>query len=189
MQRCQETGHRTTGAQPRVCRIAVGGGNPDPSRDDARDRPVDGRDDRAVLPDCVDGAGAPHGPSRGDRPPGTPLSSKRARDHRRGKSQTAGHTPDTCAPGALTPRGRSAERAPSTISGHTVGEWTRLIRPAAASSRSRGPGGRAPGPHASLSPRPAYRHGHRGAGTHTSRTRRRMPNRALRVFALVSKNG
>jgi hypothetical protein len=32
-----------------------------------------------------------------------------------------------------------------------------LIRPAAASSRSRGPGGRAPGPHASLSRGPAYR--------------------------------
>ncbi len=144
--------------QPRVCRIVVGGGNPDPSRDDARDRPVDGRDDRAVLPDSVDGAGAPHGPRRGDRPPGTPLSSRRARDHRRGKSQTAGHTPDTCAPGALTPRGRSAKRASSTIRGDIRQNGSRLIRPAAASGRSRGPGGPAPGPHASLSRGTPYLH-------------------------------
>ena len=38
-------------------------------------------------------------------------------------------------------------------------------------------------------PRPAYRHGHRGAGTHTSRTRRRMPigPGAARVFACVEE--
>src|SRR5439155_22036712 len=62
------------------------------------------------------------------------------------------------------------------------------IRPAAASSRSRGPGGRAPGPHASLSrgqltarsPRPAPR---------TSRTHRRMPigPSAAACFRLVEE--
>ena len=171
--RCSAAG-RHAGARPaprvRVCRIGSGEGNPDPSRASARDRSADGRDDQAVLQDSVDGAGAPRGPKCGDRPPGTPSNSRRARDHRKGKSQTAGHTPDTGAHGALTPRGRGAERAPATISGNPVGEWKRLIRPAAASSWSRGPGGRAPGPHASLSRVTPY----------CNRTSPRLPVREIR---------
>ena len=150
--RCSAAG-RHAGARPapqvRVCRMVSGRGNPDPSRDDGRDRPAGGRDDPAVLQDSVDGVVGPRARSRGARPSGTRANSRRVRDRRRGKSQRAGHTPGTSAREALTPRGRSAERAPSTISGD-MGEWKRLIRPAAASSRSRGPGGSAPGPHASL---------------------------------------
>jgi hypothetical protein len=140
----------------RVCPIDSCGGNPDPSRAGVPDRPADGRDDRAVLPDSVDGAGVPRRPRRDDRPRDRRANSRRVRDRRRGRSQKAGHTPDTGGHGALTPRGRSAERAPSTISGD-VGKWDDWIRPAAASSRSRGPGGHAPGPHASLSRLTPYR--------------------------------
>ena len=157
--------------QRRVCRIEAGGGNPDPSRGGARDRPAGGRDDRGGLQDSVGGAGAP--PARrcvGPRPD-TPVNSRRDPDRRRDKYQRAEHTLGMCVHEAPTPRGRSAERAPPTISGDTMREWKRLIRSAAASSRSRGPGGRTPGPHASPSrvtpyPKRATRSPCSGSPTH-----------------------
>ena len=128
-------------SQRRVCRIETGGGNPDPSRAGARDRPAGGRDDRDVLQDSVGDVGAL--PAQRPAAPrlGTRASSRRVRDRKRGKCQRAGHTPGTYAPEGSTPRGRSAERAPSTIHGNIMQNEQRLIRPAAASSRSRGPGG------------------------------------------------
>lgn len=124
-----------------VCRIEVGGGNPDPSRGGARDRPAGGRDDRGVLQDSVGDGAAPPAHRRVAPRPDTPANSRRVRDRRRDKSQRAGHRPGTCAPEAPIPRGRSAERAPSTIHGDIRQNEQRLIRPAAASIRSRGPGG------------------------------------------------
>ena len=131
--------------------MVSGEGNPDPSRADARDRPAGGRDDRGVLQDSVGGADAlPARRCDGPRPD-TPANSRRVRDRRRNKCQKAAHTPGTCAPEGPVPRGRSAKRAPSTIHGDIRQNEQRLIRPAAASIRSRGPGVAAPGPHASLS--------------------------------------
>ena len=127
--------------QRRVCRFEAGGGNPDPSRGGARDRPAGGRDDRGVLQDSVGAGGAPLARRRAGPRPDTPANSRHAPDRRRGRSQTAEHRPGRCAHEGPTPRGRSAERAPSTIHGHIMQNDRRLIRPAAASSRSRGPGG------------------------------------------------
>jgi hypothetical protein len=100
-----------------VCRIVSGGGNPDPSRDRAHDTHAGGRDDPAALQDSVDGAAGPHARRRAARRPGTRTSNRRVRDRRRDKSQMAGHRPGTCAHEEPSPRGRSAERAPSTIHG------------------------------------------------------------------------
>ena len=125
----------------RVCRIDQGGGNPDPSRGGARDRPAGGRDDRGVLQDSVGGVGAPPARRRAGPRPDTPANSRCVPDHRRDKCQRAAHTPGTCAPEGPIPRGRSAERAPSTIHGDIRQNKQRLTRPAAASIRSRGPGG------------------------------------------------
>jgi hypothetical protein len=127
--------------QRRVCRMDVGGWNPDPSRGGARDRSAGGRDDRGGLLDSVDGVGAPPARKRAGRRPGTWANSRRVHDHRRDKCQRAAHTLDTCAREGPIPRGRSAERAPSTIHGDIRQNKQRLIRPAAASIRSRGPGG------------------------------------------------
>jgi hypothetical protein len=127
--------------QQRVCRIEAGGGNPDPSRGGARDRPAGGRDDRDGLQDSVGGVGAPPARRRAGPYPDTPANSTRVRDRRRDKCQRAAHTLDMCAPAGPIPRGRSAERAPSTIHGNIRQNEQRLIRPAAASTRSRGPGG------------------------------------------------
>ncbi len=127
--------------QRRVCRIDRGGGNPDPSRGGARDRPAGGRDDRGGLQDSVGGGGAPPARRRAGPRPDTRASSRRVRDRRRDKYRRAAHTLGTCAPEGPIPRGRSAERAPSTIHGHIRQNAQRLIRPAAASIRSRGPGG------------------------------------------------
>jgi hypothetical protein len=125
----------------RVCRIDRGGGNPDPSRGGAPDRPAGGRDDRGVLQDSLGGGGAPPARRRAGPRPDTPANSRRVHDRRRDKGQRAAHTPGTCAPEGPIPRGRSAERAPSTIHGDIRQNEQRLIRPAAASIRSRGPGG------------------------------------------------
>ena len=125
----------------RVCRIVWGGWNPDPSRADGRDRRADGRDDRDALQGCLGGAGGPHARTCAAPRPGTRANSTRVRDRRRGRSQTAEHRPGRCAHEGPTPRGRSVERAPSTIHGNIMQNDRRLIRPAAASSRSRGPGG------------------------------------------------
>ena len=157
--------------QPRVCRIDAGGGNPDPSRGGARDRPVGGRDDPGVLQDSVGGGGAPPARRYAGPGPDTSVNNRRDHDRRRDKCQTAEHTLGTYAHEAPIPRGRSAERAPPTISGDTMREWNRLIRSAAASSRSRGPGGRTPGPHASPSritpyPKRAARSPCSGSPTH-----------------------
>ena len=128
--------------QRRVCRIDAGGGNPDPSRGGARDRPAGGRDDRGVLQDSVGGVAAPPARRRAGPRPDTRANSRRDHDRRRDKCQTAEHTLGTCAHEGPIPRGRSGERAPSTIHGHIMQNDQRLIRPAAASIRSRGPGGR-----------------------------------------------
>ena len=125
----------------RVCRIEAGDGNPDPSRGDARDRPAGGRDDRGVPQDSVGGGGAPRARRRAGPGPDTPANSRRDPDRRRDKCQRAEHTLGTRAHEGPTPRGRSAKRAPSTIHGDIMQNNQRLIRPAAASSRSRGPGG------------------------------------------------
>ncbi len=127
--------------QRRVCRIDRGGGNPDPSRGGARDRPAGGRDDRGGLQDSVGGGGAPPARRRAGPRPDTRASSRHVRDRRRDRYRRAAHTLGTCAPEGPIPRGRSAERAPSTIHGHIRQNGQRLIRPAAASIRSRGPGG------------------------------------------------
>jgi len=125
----------------RVCRIEGGAGNPDPSRGGARDRPAGGRDDRAALQDSVGGGGAPPARRRAGPRPDTPANSRRVHDRRRDKCQRAAHTLGMCVPEGPLPRGRSAERAPSTIHGNIRQNEQRLIRPAAASIRSRGPGG------------------------------------------------
>jgi hypothetical protein len=125
----------------RVCRIDGGGGNPDPSRGGARDRPAGGRDDRGVLQDSAGGVGAPPARRRNGPRPDTSANSRRVPDRRRDKCQRAAHTLGTCAPAGPIPRGRSAERAPSTIHSDIRQNEQRLIRPAAASIRSRGPGG------------------------------------------------
>jgi len=57
--------------QGRVCRIVSGGGNPDPSRDSARDTHAGGRDDQVVLPDSVDGGGWLGGSAGGGTAVGT----------------------------------------------------------------------------------------------------------------------
>ena len=121
----------------------------------ARDRPVGDRGDRAGLRGSVDDGGGRPGHTAGARSGGTPLNSRRGPGHRTGKSQTARDTSGTSGCEALIPRGRSTARAPSTIS-VGMGEWCGLIRPAAASSRSRGPGGSAPGPHARSAPTTPY---------------------------------
>ena len=127
--------------QRRVCRIDRGGGNPDPSRGGARDRPAGGRDDRGVLQDCVGGVAAPPARRRAGPRPDTPANSRRVHDRRRDTGQRAAHTLGTCAPEGPIPRGRSAERAPSTIHGYIRQNEQRLIRSAATSIRSRGRGG------------------------------------------------
>jgi hypothetical protein len=121
--------------------MAGGGGNPDPSRGGARDRLADGRDDRGGLQDSVGGVGAPPARRRAGLPPDTSANSRRARDRRRDKCRRAAHTLGRCAPAGPIPRGRSAERASSTTYGDIRQNGQRLIRPAAASIRSRGPGG------------------------------------------------
>jgi hypothetical protein len=87
--------------------------------------------------------------------PGTRANKRRVRDRTRGISQRAAHKPDTCVHEALrsadSTRPQRRARALDDPRRHDYdAEWTRLIRPAAASIRSRGPGGPAPGPHASL---------------------------------------
>ena len=110
--------------QRRVCRIEGDQRNPDPSRGDgdACDTPADGRDDRDGLQDSVGGAGGPHARTCAAPHPGTRASSRRVRDRRRGRSQTAAHTPGRCVHEGPTPRGRSAERAPSATHGNIMGE-------------------------------------------------------------------
>ncbi len=127
--------------QRRVCRIDRGGGNPDPSRGGAPDTPADGRDDQADLQRSVGDADVQHGHRRAGPRRDTPASSRRVRDRRTDKWRRSGRTLGTCAPEAPTPRGRSAERASSTIDRFFRQNERRLGRPAAASSRSRGPGG------------------------------------------------
>ncbi len=139
----------------RVCRIDAGGGNPDPSRG-APDTPAGGRDDRGVLQDSVGGGGAPLARRRAGPRPDTPANSRRDHDRRRDKCQRAEHRLGTGAHEGPTPRGRSAERAPSTIHGDIMQNGRRLIRLAAASIRSRGPGGCCSRPSRIAQPRTPY---------------------------------
>ena len=130
-------------------------GKSDPSRAVARDRLADGRDDLRARPGSVGAYHARRGGWRGARPRGRAASNRRGRDRRPGRSRTPAYTLGRRVPDI--PRGRSTGRASSrTIRSDLMGEWDGLIRLAAASSRSRGSGVPAPGPHASPAARLPY---------------------------------
>lgn len=113
----------------RVCRIDGAGGNPDPSRGGAPDTLVGGRDDPAALQGSVGDAAGRHARSCGDPRSGMRANSRRVRDRRKGRSQTVEYRPGRAVHEGPTPRGRSTERAPSTIHGDIMQNEQRLIRP------------------------------------------------------------
>ena len=88
-----------------VWRVRCGAGKSDPSR--GHGRPAGDPDDRGVLQDCSDDAGARRRLRRTAPPHGTPASSTRGRGHTSGRSQRVDCSGDRLFGEAARPRRRS----------------------------------------------------------------------------------